>query len=150
MQLFGYNTWANIRGAVRCSPLFGGRGRGASPSNTVPPGPRSTSVPGGILIHTAVWPQHGGAGSPSNNVARAEAYPHAKFYLDASNRLATIRQCYRQTGQTDRQRFDSIGRTVYRQTGQTDGRRSDSIGRTVLQTVAQKRLRDRNHAATPI
>ena len=43
---------------------------------------------------------------------------HAKFHLDPSNRLATIHQRYRQTGQTDRQR-------------------SDSIGRTVLQTVAQ-------------
>jgi len=30
-----------------------------------------------------------GAGSPSNNVARAEAYLRAKFHLDASNRLAT-------------------------------------------------------------
>ena len=71
-----------------------------------------------------------GAGSPSNNVARDEAYLHANFRLDAFNRLATIRQRYRQ----DRQR------------GQTDRQRSDSIGRIVLQTVAQKRPRDRNHA----
>jgi len=57
---------------------------------------------------------------PSNsNVARAEAYLHAKFHLDPSNRLATVNQRHRQTGQTDRQR-------------------SDSIKRTVLQTVAQK------------
>jgi len=47
--------------------------------------------------------------------AEAEAYLHAKFHLDPSNRLATIHR-YRQT---------------YRQ-------RSDSIGRTVLQMVAQK------------
>jgi len=40
----------------------------------------------------------GGAGSPSNNVATAEAYLHAKFHLDPSNRLATIHQRYRQTG----------------------------------------------------
>jgi len=46
---------------------------------------------------------------------------HAKFHLDASNRLATIHQCYRQTDRTDRQ----------------DRQRTDSIGRTVLQTVAQ-------------
>ena len=52
-------------------------------------------------------------------MARAEAYPHAKFHLDPSNRLATIHQRHRQTGQT--------------------GQRTDSIGRTVLQTVAQKR-----------
>jgi len=32
----------------------------------------------------------GAAGSPSNSVAGAEAYLHAKFRLDSSNRLATI------------------------------------------------------------
>ena len=50
-------------------------------------------------------------------MARTEAYLHAKFHLDPSNRLATVHQRYRQTGQ-----------------------RSDTIGRTVLQTVAQKLL----------
>jgi len=55
-------------------------------------------------------------------VARAEAYLRAKFHLDPSNRLATVHQRYRQTGQ-DRQ---------------IDRQRSDSTGRTVLQTVAQK------------
>jgi len=44
---------------------------------------------------------------------------HAKFHLDPSNRLATVHERHRQTGQT--------------------GQRPDSIGRTVLQTVAQKR-----------
>jgi len=39
----------------------------------------------------------------------AEAYLHAKLHLDPSNRLATIHQRYRQT---DRQRSDSIGRTL--------------------------------------
>ena len=34
------------------------------------------------------------------NVARAEAYLHAKFHLDLSNRLATVHERYRQTGQT--------------------------------------------------
>jgi len=37
-------------------------------------------------------------------VARVEAYLHAKFHLDPSNRLATMHQRYRrdrQTGQTD-------------------------------------------------
>ena len=60
-------------------------------------------------------------------MARAEAYLRAKFHIDPSNRLATIHQRHRQdrtlqTGQTDRQ----------------DRQRSDSIGRTVLQTIAQK------------
>ena len=45
-------------------------------------------------------------------MARAEAYLHAKFHLDPFNRLATIHQRYRQTGQTDsqtdRQRSDGI------------------------------------------
>jgi len=41
-------------------------------------------------------------------------YMHAKFHRDPSNRLARIRQRYRQ-----------------------DRQRSDSVGRTVLQTVAQ-------------
>jgi len=49
------------------------------------------------------------------NVARAEAYLQAKFHFDPSNCLATIHQRYRQ-----------------------DRQRSDSIGRTVLQTIAQK------------
>jgi len=43
-----------------------------------------------------------------------DAYLRAKFHLDPSNRLATIHQRYRdRTGQTDRQRSDSIGRTVF-------------------------------------
>ena len=40
-------------------------------------------------------PQHmwagGGAGSPSNNVVKAEAHLRAKFHLDPSNRLACKR-----------------------------------------------------------
>ena len=56
-------------------------------------------------------------------MARTEAYLHAEFHRDPSNRLATVRERYRQTD---------------RQTDRTDRQRSDSIGRTVLQTVAQK------------
>jgi len=55
-----------------------------------------------------------------HNVARAEAYLHAKFRLDPSNRLASVHERDRQ----DR----------------TDRQPTDSIGRTVLQTVAQKLL----------
>jgi len=36
-----------------------------------------------------------------HNVARAEAYPHAKFHIDPSNRLATVHQCHRQDRQTN-------------------------------------------------
>ena len=48
-----------------------------------------------------------------HNVARAETYLLAKFRLDPSNRLATVHERHIQTGQTDRQRTDSIGRTVF-------------------------------------
>jgi len=46
----------------------------------------------------------------------AEAYLRAEFHLDPSNRLATVHE-------------------------QLDRQRTDSIGRTVLQTVAQKSTR---------
>jgi len=49
---FGHNRHEpKTGGAV---PLFGGA---ATPSNTTSPAPRFTSVPRGILIHPAVWPQ---------------------------------------------------------------------------------------------
>jgi len=33
-------------------------GRAGSPSNTISPGPRPTSLPSGTLIHPTIWPQH--------------------------------------------------------------------------------------------
>jgi len=39
-------------------------------------------------------------------VARAEAYLHAKFHLDASNRLATITNVTDRTGQDRQDRTD--------------------------------------------
>jgi len=54
----------------------------------------------------------GGAGSPSKNVAWAESsYLCTKWHLDPSNRLATIHQRHRETGQTG-QRSRSIGRNI--------------------------------------
>jgi len=53
-----------------------------------------------------------------------EAYLYAKFHFDPSNRLATVHERHRRTD---------------RQTGH-DRQRTDSIGRTVLQMVAQKRF----------
>jgi len=110
------------------APFFGG---GAwSPSNTKSLGPRPTSVPSGILIHAAIWPQQiwaenwglcpfgeGELVPIQHNVARAEAYLHAKFHLDPSN---VWPQC---TNVADRE----------------TGQRSDSMRQTVLQTVAPKR-----------
>jgi len=97
-------------------PLFG-EGRAGSPSNTKSPGPRLyVNIPGGILIHPAIWPQQiwaenwglcpfgeGELGPHLTHVARAWAYPHAKFRLDLSNRLATVHQRYREVRQTGRQ-----------------------------------------------
>jgi len=134
IQPFGHNKHGPK--IWRGAPPTIGAGRAESPSNTKSPGPRPSSIPSDILIHAAIWPQliwaenwwglcpfgGGGAGSPCNSVARAEAYLHANFHLDTSNRLATVHERY---GQADR-------------TGQTYRQRSASIGRTVLQTVAQK------------
>jgi len=41
----------------RVAVPFFGAGRAQSPSNTMLPVPRPTSVPSGILIHLAIWPQ---------------------------------------------------------------------------------------------
>jgi len=62
------------------STPFLGKGAGY-PSNIKSPGPKSASIPSGILIHAAIWLQHiraknwglcppfgGGAGSPSNTM----------------------------------------------------------------------------------
>jgi len=43
---------------IGMGPKWGGAAVGAgSPSNTMWPGPRPTSLPTGIFIHPAVWPQ---------------------------------------------------------------------------------------------
>ena len=72
IQPFGHN--------YRHGPKIGWREAG-SPSKTKSPGPRPTSVPSGILVHPAVWPQQTwaenwgctplgevGAGFPSNTI----------------------------------------------------------------------------------
>jgi len=102
--------------------FFGGAG---SACNTVSPGPRPSSVPRGILIHPAVWPQltwaenwgavpfeEGGPGSPSNTMWPGRDL-HAKFHLDPSTVWSqytnvTDRQTGqdRQTERTDRQTTD--------------------------------------------
>ena len=51
--LHGPKLWGSVP-----LPLFEGEYvRAGCPSNTMSPGPRSTSVPSGILIDPAVWPQ---------------------------------------------------------------------------------------------
>ena len=108
-----------------CSAPF--RGGGAGPlSNTKLPAQRPTSLPSGILIHSAIWPQpitakNWGAGSPSNTMwpgARPTCMPS---FISTRH---TIWPQY--TNVTDRQ-----DRT------QTDRQQSDSTEQTVLQTVAK-------------
>ena len=93
---------------------------GLAPHPTMSPGPRSTSIASGILIHPAVWPfGHNGQGRKLGSVhlwgGRAgphlaqcglrrglPVYHHAKFHVDPSNRLGTIHQRHRPSRQTDR------------------------------------------------
>ena len=109
------------------SPLLG---RGSGIPITKSPGPKHSSIPNNILIHAAIWPQHiwaenwglypfggGGAGFPPNTMwpgPRPTCMP--SFILI---RPTVWTQC---TNVADRQ----------------DRQRTDSIGRTVLQTVDQK------------
>jgi len=130
IQPFGHNRHGPKIGG--CAPL-GGAG---SPCITKSLGPTSTSlstfVPSGILIHQAVWPKQtwtgcfpfwwGGAGSPSKTM-----WP--------GPRPTSMPSLFEPFGHNLHQR--------YRQ-NRTDRQRSDSIGRTVLQTVAQKQKYDSN------
>jgi len=101
-------------------------------SKTMLCGTRPTSVPSGILIHPAIWPQQtwaknwgavphflGAAGSPSNTMSPG---PRPTSTPSSIIIHPTIWPQY--TNVTDR-------------TDRQDRQRSDSIGPTVLETVAQ-------------
>jgi len=124
-------TWAeNWGGGLR--PLSG-EGAG-SPSNTKSPRPSPSSISSGILIHAAIWPQQiwaenwglhppfggGGNGSPSNTMWPAPRPTCTPSFILI--RPTVWPQCTNVTDRTDRQ----------------NRQRTNSIGRTVLQTVAQK------------
>jgi len=93
----GHNRHGPKRGSC-CAP-FAGAG---TPSSTMWPGPRSTSVPSGVFIHPGHnrhgpkigWGcAHFSVGSwvhIEHNVAYAEAYLRTKWHLDPCSRLATI------------------------------------------------------------
>jgi len=103
-----------VRGLL-CPLLDRGAG---SPSNTLSPGrrPRPTSLPSGILIYPAVWPQQtwaenwglyplgeGKLGPHLTQCGQSRGlYLHVRFHLDPFNRLAKIHQRHRQSG-ADRQ-----------------------------------------------
>jgi len=84
---------------VCCTPVVGG-GAG-SPSNTTWPGLRSNSIPSGIFVYPAVWPQYtwaenwgrapfrGELGPDLTQRRWSEAYHRTKCHLDPSSRLAT-------------------------------------------------------------
>jgi len=78
------------------------------------------------LAGGAVPPIREELGPHLTQCGRDDAYLHAKFHLDPSSRLATIHQ-RRRNSHTNGQ--DTNGQ---------DRQRSDTIGRTVLQTVAQR------------
>jgi len=54
VQPFGHNIHGSKIGWGGCALFLGVAG---STSNTMSRRPRSTSVPSGILVHAAVWPQ---------------------------------------------------------------------------------------------
>ena len=123
IQPFDHNRHGPKLGVV--VPPFRGQGAG-SPVNTMSSGPRPTSVPSGILIHPAVWPQLtwakigglcpflvGGVGPHLTQCGLGRRLPPCQV-SSSSIRLATIHQHYWQTDRTDRQRSDSIGKPFYK------------------------------------
>jgi len=101
--------------------------RAGSPSNTMSPRPRPTSVPSGILIQPAVWPQQTWAENWGLCPFRErELGPH-------------LTQCGRGRGlppcQVSSWSIQPFGHNT--PTSQTDRQQIDSTERTVLQTVAQ-------------
>jgi len=75
MQPFGHNTWAKI-GGVLC-----------------------THIDRKLGVYSFFGEEE--LGPHLKHWGRAEAYLHAKFILELSNRLATIQQRCKQAGQTD-------------------------------------------------
>jgi len=109
-----------------------------SPSNAKSPGPRPTSIPSGVLIHAAIWPQ------------QIWAENWGTLPLWGRGELSWVPVYYTMwpwPRPTCMPSFILIHPTVWPQytnvTDRIDRQRSDSIGRTVLQTVAQQTV-DRN------
>jgi len=133
IHLFGHNRHGPKIGEG-APPPFWATGVG-SPSNTKSPGLRPTSIPRGILIHPAIWPQQiwtknweglspfggGGAGSPSNTM-----WPGMRPTCTPSFTLIHPTAWPQYTNITDK-------------TDKQTAQRSDNTGRTILQTVVQKR-----------
>jgi len=133
IQPFGHNRHGPKSGGC-CAPLLG-RGAG-SPSNTMSPGPRPTSLLSGIFIHPLIqpfghnthWPKTGSCaplgegqlGPHLKQCGQGRGLP-ARQVLSWSIQLFAHNTPTLQTRLTDRQ----------------DRQRSHSTWRTVLQTVAK-------------
>ena len=133
-------------------PIWGG-GAG-SPSNTMWPGSKPTSVPSSILIHPAVLPQQRIRGFAIMRYINLLLTLTLTLTTDMGQKLGAV-PFYGRTGSPSNTMWPGprptsvpsgilIYPTVWPQyanvTDRTDriGQRPDSIGRTVLQTVAQK------------
>jgi len=130
MQPFGHNKHGPKIWGLR--PLLE-RGAG-SPSNTKSPGLRPTSTPSGILIHAAIWPQQIWA---ENGGAVPFWGGEVGSHLIQCGQGRGLPACQVSSGCI--QPFDHSAPTL--QTDRTDRQRTDSIGRTVLQTVAPKSVK---------
>ena len=104
---------------------FGGstsiwEGGAGSPPNTKSPEWRPTSIPIGIVINAAIWPQQiwaenwvcaplgeGELGPHLTQCVRGQGLPACQVHLDPSNHLATVHEGHRQTGQTGKNRQDN-------------------------------------------
>jgi len=75
-------------------PLFFGGGNG-SPSNTMWPGLRPTSIPSGILIHPAIWPEYMGRIKKPPKGADGYRRQHARLivaYLQSQSQDSSLGQ----------------------------------------------------------
>jgi len=98
------------------------------------PEPRPTSIPSGILIHPAVWPQYTWAekwGCCTPFLERGLG-PHL-----TQCRLGRGLPPYQVSSWSIQPLGHSIPTLQTDKTDKTDRQRSDSIGRTILQTVPQ-------------
>ena len=121
------------------APFIGGA---ASPSNTMSPGPRPTSIPSGILIHPAFWPQqtwaevYTDAGLPASVNCKSGG---AAVPLTIGELGPHLTQCGLGRGLLPYQvAFCSIQPFGHNTPTLQDRQRSDSIKWAILQMNAQK------------
>jgi len=133
--IWPHQIWAEYwdrYGRKLCGPSPFGVGGAATPSNTMSLGLRPTSLPSFISIYPAIWSQQ----------IRAENWWGSVPLLGEAELSPRVTQCGWGQGlpacQVSSWSIQPFGHST--PTSQTDRQRSDSIGRTVLQTVAQKAI----------